>query len=879
MVRVQGLLALGFVLCAACGTKELCGNGELDPDEECDDGDDNTNSCPEPGCEYCTTTCQAETTPNIAPPLVVSTDPADEAVGIAVDTTVSATFSEAMDDVTLTDTTFLLESDEGSVAGAVSLATSVATFTPTSLLAFDTTYIATLATDVESDQGVALEEAYTWSFTTRPGIRALGLGQFFSCAVRTDGSLLCWGQNDRDQTGTGLTTDVPRPTAIQAAGIDDWLVVDGSLTHACAVQSDHTLWCWGDNEAGKLGDNSTTDSDVPVQADAPSADWLAVAPGFVHTCAVKLDGTVWCWGRSLSGQLGNGSTEVDGSQVPVQAGSGSNHTFVTSGEQHTCALSQDETLWCWGNNAPGQVGIGSFEVREPVPKQVGTAGDQWISVAAGWFHTCAVKRPGTLWCWGDGFAGATGPNANDDAQRVPIEVDSATDWVEVAAGEEHTCARKQEGTLWCWGNNAGGVLGDGSQDPSETPVQVGTESDWLTVAAGAFHNCAVNIAGEAHCWGNNPFGQIGDGSGVDANWPTAVIDPDPAVAWESVSADKNYACAIKVGGARWCWGNDIFEQLGLGPGVQNENVPTALANETTVWSQIDVGQLHACGIGGGELYCWGSAPSEDADVPTHVDDGPAYPTHWASVVAGQSHTCALRTDDTLHCSGADDYGQLGDDADADGLVERFTANGWVNDWDAMVTGWVHSCALDGDGTAWCWGWNIVGAAGPHAEGIQTTPIPVDDEDIWTALAAAQHHTCGIRQDKSLWCWGQNDEGELGDGTPGATGAPIQVGTDTDWESLATGREHTCAIKTDDSLHCWGLNDVGQLGDGSFVTSNVPVAVGDPAKDWASVTVGDSHTCAIDVDGDLWCWGGITSGQLGNGPAWRTEPVLVLAPED
>jgi len=874
-------MALALMLCVSCGNEgeedePYCGDGVTDPGEECDDGDDNTDSCPEPGCVYCTTDCEDAQTPDIAPPTVISTDPADDAVGIAVDTTVSATFSEAMDGATVTDATFLLESDAGAVAGTVGLATDVATFTPASVLAFDTTYTATLTTGVQSDQGVALEEAHTWSFTTRPGIRSLGLGEYFSCAVRTDGSLLCWGQNDRDQTGTGLIGDVARPTAVQAAGIDDWLSVEGALTHACGIQSDHTLWCWGDNEAGKLGNDSTIDSNVPVQAAPPSADWQAVAPGFVHTCALKQNGTVWCWGRSVSGQLGNGSTDVDGSQTPVRAGSASNHTAVTSGEQHTCALSADETLWCWGNNAAGQVGIGSVAIREPVPKQVGGAGDAWISVSAGWYHTCAVKRPGTVFCWGEGSSGAAGPNA-DDEQRVPIAVDSATDWVSVAAGDEHTCARKQNGTLWCWGDNPGGVLGDGTQDPSETPVQV-TGSGWLAVAAGGYHNCAVNVAGEAHCWGNNPYGQIGDGSGVDANWPTGVIDPEPAVDWESVSADKNYACAIKVGGERWCWGDDTFEQLGLGTGAQDENVPTALANETTVWSQIDAGQLHACGVGGGVLYCWGTAPSGTADVPTQVDDGPPYPTHWASVVAGQSHTCALRTDDTLHCWGSDSFGQLGDDADDDGAVERFVAT-WVNDWDAVVTGWVHSCALDPDGKAWCWGWNIYGAAGPHAETIQTKPIEVDDEATWTALAAAQHHTCGIRQDKSLWCWGLNDEGELGDGTPSATGDLVQVGTDTDWIALATGREHTCAIKEDHSLWCWGLNDVGQLGDGSFVTSNVPVAVGDPAKDWASVTVGDSHTCAIDVDGDLWCWGGITSGQLGNGPAWRTEPVLVLSPED
>ena len=241
--------------------------------------------------------------------------------------------------------------------------------------------------------------------------------------------------------------------------------------YSTAIKSDGTLWAWGDNEYGQLGNGTTTGSSIPIQESTTSSDWSSVGAGEYHIAAIKSDGTLWAWGFNLDGELGNG-TNTD-SSVPVQEHTASSDwSSVSAGSGHTAAVKSDATLWAWGYNFFGQLGNGT-NTDSNVPVQESTASSDWSSVSAGGYYSAAIKSDGTLWAWGLNDHGELG-NGTNSISSVPVQESTASsDWSSVNAGDEFTTAIKSDGgTLWAWGANYYGQLGNGTNTDSSVPVQV-----------------------------------------------------------------------------------------------------------------------------------------------------------------------------------------------------------------------------------------------------------------------------------------------------------------------------------------------------------------------------------------------------------------------
>ena len=239
---------------------------------------------------------------------------------------------------------------------------------------------------------------------------------------------------------------------------------------------------------------------------------------------------------------------------------------IAAGEYHACGIRTGGTLWCWGWNVFGQLGLGN-QTNQDRPQQVTTpAPRRWASVTAGFGHTCATRTGGTLWCWGFNALGQLGLGNHTDQDRPQqVTTPGRGGWASVTAGGGHTCATRTGGTLWCWGFNVYGQLGIGNTTGQDLPQQVTTPTPggWASVAAGDRHTCATLISGKLWCWGGNGYGQLGIGSDVEQDLPRQVTTPAPR-GWASLTAGSFHTCATRTGGTLWCWGWNVFGQLGLG---------------------------------------------------------------------------------------------------------------------------------------------------------------------------------------------------------------------------------------------------------------------------------------------------------------------------
>ena len=327
-----------------------------------------------------------------------------------------------------------------------------------------------------------------------------------------------WGNNFNGQLGSGTATLTNRLTPGQVGTDNHWVSISAGSIHAAAIKTDGTLWAWGDNEFGQLGDGTTTDRSAPVQV-GTDTHWAAVAAGAMHTMAIKTDGTLWAWGDNQVGELGDGTTIQR--DAPVQVGIDTHWAQIAAGGGHTAAVKTDGTLWAWGNNADGEVGDGTTTERD-TPVQVGTD-THWATVSAGIEHAVAVKTDGTLWAWGYNADGELGDGTTTN-RLSPVQVGVDTHWAAVAAGYDYTAAIKTNGTLWTWGVNANGQLGDGTTTTRLSPVQVGTDTHWATLSVGssASDSAALKSNGTLWTWGPNWSGELGDGTTTERDAPVQV---------------------------------------------------------------------------------------------------------------------------------------------------------------------------------------------------------------------------------------------------------------------------------------------------------------------------------------------------------------------
>ena len=725
-------------------------------------------------------------------------------------------------------------------------------------------------------------------------------GSYHSFGLTSDGRIYAWGRNTSGELGIGTTlarSNVPIAVKTTGTPMDGKVVkqVEGGGryegSHSIALASDGTVYTWGLNQYGQLGNNTTTNSRSPIAvqvAGTPLAGKtiVQIAAGADHSLALDSDGALYAWGSNAYGQLGNGTTTNSSVPVAVKiAGTplaGKTIVQIAAGANHNMVLTSDGAVYTWGWNYHGQLGNNTKTNSNTIVavQTISTpiAGKKIVKIAAGQGHSLALTDDGMVYAWGRNDTGQLGNNATTDAM-LPVAVTvtgtpmSNKTIVEIASGARHSLAIDSSGKVYAWGRNGSGQLGNNSTVNALTPVAVQAPADkniiqvsgsgWLGASSSALAS-----DGTVYSWGRGFDGQLGDGTNNDSSvpvittinlvdtpsTPTHVMakpgDTTAIISWQApiVSGGQNITGYVlqyqAVGASSWT-------TINVAAAATSHTI-TGLTNDQTY--RIRLAAKITAGTGDFSNVVLVTPHAK----PTITNVSPAI-----GPVAGGQNVTLTGTNFILKSKK---------------IMQTVNGNGY-------------SLALSADGTVYTWGRNEYGQLGngvtatnsPVPVAVKTAGTPMEGKTI-VQISAKVWYALALASDGTVYSWGFNSWGQLGNGTSGTANnasAPVAVktaGTPMEGKTIvqvAAGATHSLALATDGTIYAWGKNEYGQLGNDSTTNSPVPVAVktaGTPmdGKTIIQIHAGYEHSLALAFDGTVYAWGRNNSGQLGKNDATDTH---------
>jgi alpha-tubulin suppressor-like RCC1 family protein/fibronectin type 3 domain-containing protein len=493
-------------------------------------------------------------------------------------------------------------------------------------------------------------------FPAASGVTAVSSFSHHSCLI-ANGAAQCWGNGSYGKIG--VNTVANHPTPVQVNGLTSGVVsISAGYTGTCAQITGNALQCWGLNTNGQLGNNSTTQANVPTAVTGASSGGSSMSQGYTHACAI-VNGAIKCWGSNAYGSLGNGLTSNHATPSAAY-GLTSGVTSVGSGGSYTCAVVSG-AVECFGLNASGQLGDGTTASRSN-PAVVTGLTSGWKSVSSGNIFSCAMSSAGAVQCWGDNTSGQLGNNSYV-ASSTAVQVNGlTTNATALSVGQDHACAIVSGG-VWCWGDNNYGELGNNSLVNSPIPVQVsGLSTGVVSIAAGFYSTCAVLSTGAVQCWGYGSDGEMANGTFTTTNQIPVASNITTGATF--IYAGEHLFCAV-VSGASQCWGINGTGDLGIGTTTSSSVpvTPTGLAVASS-FGNASMG-FQTCAVVSGAAFCWGQnnygkLGTNDATQTNTFYPGQVYglTSGVTSISPGGDHTCAI-VSGGLQCWGADSVGQLG----------------------------------------------------------------------------------------------------------------------------------------------------------------------------------------------------------------------------
>ena len=648
--------------------------------------------------------------------------------------------------------------------------------------------------------------------------------------LTSSGQIWGWAQNDFGQLGQGATGS-PQYTPIRIGSASNWTSkISASATHTVAINSNGELWAWGSNTGGQIGQGNTTSPLSSPTRIGSANNWVECSAGSGITFAINSSGQLWACGVNTSGQLGRGNTTSPQTSL-VQIGTDTNWSKIYASPQstHVHAIRTNGTLWGWGINNGGQLGIGNTTSPQTSPVQVGTD-TNWQSVSPGNGFVVAKRTTGALWIWGNNTNGELGRGNTTSPQTSPIQVGSDTNWANYSAGSFWTIAIKNNGEMWSWGTNSSGVSGQNTLTGNTlTPTRIGTGTNWSKVSGGSASTVALTTTNELWSWGQNSNGR----SAILIDYPNLFfVEHNIGKIAKISQGNSSYFLALTTTGQLWGWGSNTVGQLGQG----NATVPTY------------------------------SRP---------VRIGTA--SNWTDISAGSGATFAINSLGELWTCGTNSSGITGLGTTTGNTV-TLTRIGTDSNWLKVSGGGSHAHAIKTNGELWGWGVNTNGQLGRgNTTSPQTTPVRIGTASNWTDVESSNSHTLVRNSNGEIFVAGNNNDGRTGLSlTSGNTLSLTRIGTATNWVKISSRHaSHNLAINSSGELWAWGLNSNGELGRGNTTSpQSTPVRIG-TATNWSEIATNIQNSAAINTSGQLFSWGANTNGRLGLGDTtFRSSPTQV-----
>jgi len=494
-----------------------------------------------------------------------------------------------------------------------------------------------------------------------------------------------------------------------------------------------------------------------------------------------------------------------------------------------------------------------------------------VDIAAGDNHTLALSSNGTVWAWGTNDSGQLG-DGTTLVRSSPVQVIGLSNIVSISAATSHSVAVRADGTAWAWGSNSSGRLGDGTSTTRYIPVQVSGLSNISMVAIGDTHSLAVDTSGDVWAWGSNSSGQLGDGTTTTRYTPVQVSGLNNI---SMLSAGSSHSVAVNQTGAVYAWGNNSSGNVGDGT-TTSRSAPTQVSGLSGV-EIIAAGDNHTLALkDDGSVWAWGNNSSgrlgDGTSTTRYTPVQALYLTDAVAISAGGSHSLAVKADGSMWAWGANTNGRLGD-----GTTTTRTSPTKINGMTGVVlvaAGYSHSAGLKSDGAVWTWGSNSYGQLGDDVVIHRSAPTAIEGYTDIIQVSAGTIHSLALSDTGIAWAWGSNGSGRLGDGSSTTRYTPVQVSGLTNLIEVSAGGSHSLAVRDDGTVWAWGYNYYGQLGDGTTIARTSPVQV-TGLTDVISVSAGTSHSLALKTDGTVWAWGYNSYGRLGDGTTTNSSaPVKV-----
>lgn len=486
-----------------------------------------------------------------------------------------------------------------------------------------------------------VNNTYNWA--------TMGAGSFTDYAIKQNGELWTWNNSNGRNTAP-----------VRVGNLSNWAKVSNSHTyspeyHALFLKTDGSLWAIGNNYFGQLGNGSTShQTAAPVRIGSEN-NWMDIVAGSHYSFGIKTDNSFFAWGRNHHAQFGNGENKNTIKAISDTTFWEEMSSSVSSYNGHTLAIQNDGTLWAWGSNNDGQLGNGSTYTHQSLPLKVGNA-NNWAKVTNGFHFSIAITESGTLWGFGRNSRRQLGLAGSTSNRTTPVQINIDSNWVDISAGSEFVIALKNNGTLWAWGYNYDGQLGNGTTNTIDTPTQIGIDTNWISISTGYNHSMGLKSDSTLWTWGSNQHGQLGRTGSTSI--PTQV----GADKWVYIAAGGLHSLGIKSDSTLWAWGRNLYAQLGDNTET-NRSSPTKIGTDST-WISVSAGYEHSLGLqADSTLWGWGrNAAGQLSDtasyyqflaktyVPTKVHPG----TSWIKIEGGSVNSMALKADGTL-CTFGDSY--------------------------------------------------------------------------------------------------------------------------------------------------------------------------------------------------------------------------------